>query len=453
MEVRCVDSGMPVRQSKQLLIVRVRDKNDNDPVFDDNSKTKSVMENNRPGAFLCKLRAKDRDRGDNGRVRYAIMRTKPDLFRSYFRINSTNGTLTIVKRLDRESADKIELNIEARDNGVPSKFAVAIVRVLIKDENDCAPEFSKEFYNFTIYENTVRYILSVESSFLEYNSLFTLQSSRNTIGTILIRDRDTKPNARYLVNLTNHGDLFKFDKWTGKLSNTRPLDRERHSYYEFSMIAIDKGKSSLRSKARIRVNVLDRNDNSPKFIFPSNDNNSLMISWYTPTDTKVGRLRARDDDLNARLRFGLVSGNYFRLTPDGAILVNGNLGKLYKNERLQLEVKVEDEGHNKDIKTLYIQLNDTLQYHGSKTFLFDGSLFIVLIVSASAVLLLLLLVVLALGLRAAKKSKADRYNCRLQSLKVWAQNEDKDEETDDDDERDVLEKNSERISNSTDQVS
>ncbi|CAD5125122.1 DgyrCDS13365 [Dimorphilus gyrociliatus] len=429
-EIRCVDSGSPARQSKQLLIVRIKDKNDNSPSFVENVITKTVEENNRPGTLLCQLSATDSDRGDNGRVRYAIIRTKPDLFRSYFRINSTNGTLTIVKRLDRERGEKIELDIEARDRGEPSNFAMAIVKVHVMDMNDNAPEFSKKLYNFTVLENT---------------------TSSSFIGTIEIRDRDSKPNARYLVNFTNPEDLFRFDKRNGRLSTKYLLDRERRSSYQFRMIAVDRGKSSLRSETVIRINVKDRNDNSPKFVFPSTENNSLMISSLTPSDVEVGRLLAKDPDLNPKLKYDLIDGDYFRLTPDGALLVSGNLGELFGNERLQLQVRVQDEGNNKDIQILYIQLNDSLPYHGSKTFLFDGSLFIVLIVSASAVLLLLLLVVLALGLRAAKKSKADRYNCRLQSLKVWAQNEEKDEETDDEEERDVLEKNCEHISNSTDQ--
>jgi len=64
--------------------------------------------------------------------------------------------------------------------------------------------------------------------------------------------------------------------------------------------------SSLSGTAIIIINILDLNDNSPVFTFPSPSNDTVHVSSATPVGHVVARLAARDDDAgdNARLTFG-----------------------------------------------------------------------------------------------------------------------------------------------------
>jgi len=54
--------------------------------------------------------------------------------------------------------------------------------------------------------------------------------------------------------------------------------------------------------------VLDRNDNSPEFLFPSRYNNTIHVSNRVPIGHVVGQVSARDDDieLNARVSYQLT---------------------------------------------------------------------------------------------------------------------------------------------------
>ena len=64
--------------------------------------------------------------------------------------------------------------------------------------------------------------------------------------------------------------------------------------------------SSLSGTAHIVINVVDLNDNSPMFTFPTPSNDTVHMSSATPVGHVVARLAARDDDAgdNSRLSFG-----------------------------------------------------------------------------------------------------------------------------------------------------
>lgn len=55
----------------------------------------------------------------------------------------------------------------------------------------------------------------------------------------------------------------------GWISTLVPLDREQRASYEFYVVASDEdGRGALTSKARVKVDLLDVNDNPPKFLEP-----------------------------------------------------------------------------------------------------------------------------------------------------------------------------------------
>ena len=64
--------------------------------------------------------------------------------------------------------------------------------------------------------------------------------------------------------------------------------------------------SSMSGSANVVINVVDVNDNSPIFTFPSPSNDTVHVSSATPVGYVVARLTARDDDAgdNSRLTFG-----------------------------------------------------------------------------------------------------------------------------------------------------
>ena len=70
--------------------------------------------------------------------------------------------------------------------------------------------------------------------------------------------------------------LFEVNK-NGVLKLTMPLDFESLDYFEFMVIVMDSGTISRSSSAIVNVTVVDSNDNSPIFQFPSGPGFSLTI--------------------------------------------------------------------------------------------------------------------------------------------------------------------------------
>ena len=61
-------------------------------------------------------------------------------------------------------------------------------------------------------------------------------------------------------------DLFTVHRDTGELSLNKPLDREAFSSANITVQACDDGLPQLCSNATLSIEVLDVNDNKPKFL-------------------------------------------------------------------------------------------------------------------------------------------------------------------------------------------
>lgn len=124
------------------VVVKLRDINDNKPIFQRSNIEANVTEDAKVGKALEKFRATDPDRGGSSRVRYAIDRSSDR--RRQFAI-SEDGTVTIQRALDRESVPTHQVKILAIDDGDPPKTATATLTVTVDDINDNAPRFLKDY--------------------------------------------------------------------------------------------------------------------------------------------------------------------------------------------------------------------------------------------------------------------------------------------------------------------
>ncbi|KAL3319638.1 hypothetical protein Ciccas_001691 [Cichlidogyrus casuarinus] len=73
----------------------------------------------------------------------------------------------------------------------------------------------------------------------------------------------------------------------------KPLDRERIKEYRFNLVAEDGGTPPLSGSTQILIQVLDVNDNHPKFV---QSIYQIKISELTPVGEKIAQLRATDPD-------------------------------------------------------------------------------------------------------------------------------------------------------------
>lgn len=113
-------------------------------------------------------------------------------------------------------------------------------------------------------------------------------------------------NANGITSSEGSQSAFEIEKNSGNLVISRELDREKQSEYVLEVRALDTSASNnpQSSAVTIRVEVVDVNDNSPKW--PS-DPIVIELPEDTPVSTVVSKYSATDADasLNADLRYSL----------------------------------------------------------------------------------------------------------------------------------------------------
>ena len=93
------------------------------------------------GSPVSNVRATDADAGDNGRVTYSLKSSSS----AVFRVDPDTGVVSLRAGLDREQSSRHTVTVVATDNAVPSRrmSAEAVVNVVVEDDNDNVPAFSK----------------------------------------------------------------------------------------------------------------------------------------------------------------------------------------------------------------------------------------------------------------------------------------------------------------------
>lgn len=137
------DEGIPELSGETKVIMNVADIGDTRPYFLAHSCQKDVKENLPKGERICKVEAKDGDKGVNNEINYAITAGDPY---GLFHINNKTGVITVEGDIDRESYVNIELNITAYEVPQLESSATIKFKITFLDENDNKPKFDKESY-------------------------------------------------------------------------------------------------------------------------------------------------------------------------------------------------------------------------------------------------------------------------------------------------------------------
>lgn len=93
------------------------------------------------------------------------------------------------------------------------------------------------------------------------------------------------------------------------------LDRETRDRYDLTVLASDNGTPSSTATTRVIVNVMDANDNDPKFQKASYE---FSVEENLRRGSVVGVIQAKDADLdiNAAIRYSLIPSNSsFQINP------------------------------------------------------------------------------------------------------------------------------------------
>lgn len=146
--------------------------------------------------------------------------------------------------------------------------------------------------------------------------------------------------------LTGYPDFFDVLSNTGQVQLKKVLDRETKSEYVLTITASDHGVPTLSSSTKLTVNVLDKNDNSPKF---TSQIYKRTLSEGIAIGTVIMTVEATDADIgvNSQILYQIISGNdvgLFTLDNDKGVLRLAKPLNREANATIKLTVTAKDNG-------------------------------------------------------------------------------------------------------------
>lgn len=243
------------------------------------------------------VRVVDRDSGIHGEIASLdIVDGDPD---GHFRIIPTKNdptnkkkeyNIAVLKLLDRELAPLgYNLTLRAVDKGTPPRETYKSTHVHLVDLNDNKPVFDREIYEVDVPETT---------------------PVNTPIIRLKVSDADDGKNAQVFLEIVggNEGGEFNINPETGMLYTAVTLDAEDKAFYTLTVSAIDQGNAGTRkqSAAKVKINIVDTNDNDPLFDNPEME---VSINENEPAGTSVIKVTAKDKDSgeNAYISYSIAN--------------------------------------------------------------------------------------------------------------------------------------------------
>lgn len=308
-------------RDEMRLRVRVLDVSDQRPMCGAETTVVSLdlEENTEMGAFVYAVRAETSERNVT-RLRYEIIGREQvetgadNLLETYlepelpFGVDETSGVVRVTDQIDYEHKRAYEFYVRVCKTDVESssdvssvsranslvllswsQYCLVKIKVNVLDLNDNAPEFETT--------HTTRRVIDV------------IEGSRR--GTILAQlvanDPDARANSvvRYEMIESTAVSLFSLQPRSGivQLADTAELDREQLARVNFTVRAYNP-LDHLSTDYSVEVNVVDLNDNPPRF---ERAEYYISVEENLPAGFLLTQLTAHDPDLNSTTEYSIVA--------------------------------------------------------------------------------------------------------------------------------------------------
>ncbi|XP_036365784.1 protocadherin Fat 4-like isoform X1 [Octopus sinensis] len=359
--VRAYQTDNPQRKDTAKLNIQVTDQNLHAPSFSKKLYRGEINEfpSLKTNDIILNVTAIDDDYGRNKMFHYEIVKN----FKDGFRIDKNTGIVYVSRPyvVDRELKSEIQLEVRAVETkSEERKLSNPNARILleVKDINDNAPKFRKQFYKYEIKDN-IPFNEPVHSLTESIDAFDPDLAENGTVAYTIIEVTRKGGGTSF-----NDISRFKMDE-SGNLRVGQSLRdlRRKGIFPEYRILikAEDQTEDiSLRrsAKAEVSVNVLEANDYSPQFETP---HVSVSISEATAIGSRVTKLQAtdKDGDEDLYLTYTIIGGNEdntFRISKSGYLSSAKALDREMK-DKYKLIVQVSD-GVHKVESTVTITIDD-----------------------------------------------------------------------------------------------
>ncbi|XP_077433300.1 protocadherin beta-15-like [Vanacampus margaritifer] len=267
--ISAIDDGSPPLSSLKSVHLSVADINDNPPVFEEQSYSAYVSENNKAGSTLCSVSARDPDWRQNGTVIYSLLPAEVNSapVSSYVSVNGDTGAIHAVRSFDYEHLRSFQVHVMARDNGSPPLSSNVSVSVYISDVNDNSPQ--------------ILYPAPQGNSFMT-ELVPKAAHGGSVVSKVIAVDSDSGQNAwlsYHIVKSTDPG-LFTIGIHSGEIRTQRDI-LESDSMKQNLIVAVkDNGQPPLSATCSMYLLISDNLAEVPELKDISHDDKNSKVTSY-----------------------------------------------------------------------------------------------------------------------------------------------------------------------------
>ncbi|XP_058268029.1 putative protocadherin beta-18 isoform X21 [Hemibagrus wyckioides] len=267
--ITATDGGSPPLSSSMTIHLSVADINDNPPVFDQQSYTAYVMENNKPGTSISSVTARDPDWRQNGTVLYSLVPSEINGLpsSSFLSVNSDTGVIQAVRSFDYEKFRNFKFQVVARDNGSPPLSSNVTVSVFISDENDNSPQI--------LYP-------APEGKSLMTEMVPKTALSGSLVSKVIAVDADSGQNAwlSYQIVKSTDPGLFTIGLHSGEIRAQRDITESDSMKQNLVISVKDNGQPPLSATCSIYLLISDNLAEVPELKDMTYEESNSKLTFY-----------------------------------------------------------------------------------------------------------------------------------------------------------------------------
>uniref|UniRef100_A0A3Q3KWZ4 Cadherin domain-containing protein n=1 Tax=Mastacembelus armatus TaxID=205130 RepID=A0A3Q3KWZ4_9TELE len=267
--ITATDEGSPPLSSSKSVQLSVADINDNPPVFEEQSYSAYVSENNKAGSTLCSVTARDPDWRQNGTVVYSLLAGEVNgaPVSSYVSVNGDTGVIHAVRSFDYEQLRSFKVQVMARDNGSPPLSSNVTVSVFISDVNDNCPQ--------------ILYPAPEGNSFMT-ELVPKAAHGGSLVSKVIAVDADSGQNAwlSYHIVKSNDPGLFTIGVHSGEIRTQRDISESDNMKQNLIVAVKDNGQPSLSATCSMYLLISDNLAEVPELKDMSYDEKNSKLTSY-----------------------------------------------------------------------------------------------------------------------------------------------------------------------------